>query len=182
MKTVFSSNLELSKVWANQTQQIGRASNMFFDGEIIYSYGHHYQIAHFIDAPNGQKVCFINSNGFSNSTAKHTNHVWRSIPKDILTFYVPFIVDGGYWYKEQYIKIEHLPTIINKMMVNIDKLIAKQLTAKTNFHYWGQAYNQYAKVLHICELFNISNPSIPQKWFEAEKKSNLLSYKMASVN
>ena len=182
MKTVFSSNSELSKVWANQTQQRGRASNMFFDGETIYSYGHHYQIAHFIDAPNGQKVCFINSNGFSNSTAKHTNHVLRSIPKDILTFYVPFIIDGGFWYKEQYIKIDHLSTIINKMMVNIDKLISKQLTAKTNFHYWGQAYNQYAKVLHICELFNINKPSLFQNWFEAEKKSNLLSYKMALVN
>jgi len=32
MKTVFSSNSELSKVWAKQTQQIGRASNMFFEG------------------------------------------------------------------------------------------------------------------------------------------------------
>lgn len=179
MKTVFSSNSELSKVWAKQTQPMGRASNMFFEGNVIYSYGHHYQIAQLIEAPCGKLVCFINSNGFSNSTAKHTNHVWRSIHKEIPIFYVPFIISGGYWYRDQYISIHHLPEIINKMMAYIESVLSKQLTARTNSHYFSQAYNEYAMVLHICELFNLDKPTLPQNWFEAENKSNEISYRKA---
>jgi hypothetical protein len=182
MKTVFSSHKQLSETWAKQTQPKGRCSNMFFENQVIYSYGYHYEIAHFIETPNGQKVCFINSNGFSSSTSKHTNHVFRSIPKDILTFYVPFTIDGGYWYKNQWLSVENLPKIINKMMECINTLISKQLTARTNSHYFSQAYNQYAKALHICELFNLENPVLPQNWFEAENKSNSISYKLAQVN
>ena len=60
MKKVFSSHASLSHAWANQTHEIGKASAMFFEGPVIYSYGYHYEIARLIDAPNGQKVCFIN--------------------------------------------------------------------------------------------------------------------------
>jgi hypothetical protein len=62
MKKVFSSHASLAHAWANQTHEIGKASAMFFDGPVIYSYGYHYEIARFIQAPNGEKVCFINSN------------------------------------------------------------------------------------------------------------------------
>lgn len=182
MKTVFSSHKQLAEIWAKQSQFKGRSSNMFFENEVIYSYGYHYEIAHFIDAPNGKRVCFINSNGFSSSTNKHTNHVLRAIPKDMPTFYVPFTIDGGYWYKNQWISVENLPTIINKMMAYIETVLSKQLTARTNSHYFSQAYNEYAKVLHICELFNLENPVLPQNWFDAENKSNEISYKNAQKN
>jgi len=45
MKKVFSSHASLSHAWANQTHEIGKASAMFFDGPVIYSWGYHYEIA-----------------------------------------------------------------------------------------------------------------------------------------
>jgi hypothetical protein len=147
---------------------------MFFEGPVIYSYGHHYEIARFIDAPNGEKVCFINSNGYSNSTGKHTNHVANAIPQNITKFFVPFVIDGGYWHKDQTFKVNQLPAIVSKMMLNIDSLIEKQLNAKSNFYYFNDAYSKYSKVLNICELFNIEKPVLPVNWFEAETKANFL--------
>jgi len=174
MKKVFSSHASLSHAWANQTHEIGKASAMFFEGPVIYSYGYHYEIARFIDAPNGEKVCFINSNGYSNSTAKHTNHVSSAIPQNITKFHVPFVIDGGYWHKSQTVKVDQLPIIINKMMLNIDSLIEKQLNARSKFHYFNSIYSIYNHVLNICELFNIEKPVLPANWFEAETKANLL--------
>jgi hypothetical protein len=174
MKKVFSSNASLAHAWANQTHEIGKASAMFFEGPVIYSYGYHYEIARFIDAPNGEKVCFINSNGYSNSTGKHTNHVANAIPQNITKFFVPFVIDGGYWHKDQTFKVDQLTAIVSKMMLNIDSLIKKQLNAKSNFYYFNDAYSKYSKVLNICELFSIDKPVLPVNWFEAETKANFL--------
>ena len=49
MKKVFSSHASLSHAWANQTHEIGKASAMFFEGPVIYSWGYHYEIARFIE-------------------------------------------------------------------------------------------------------------------------------------
>ena len=174
MKKVFTSHASLSHAWANQTHEIGKASAMFFEGPVIYSYGYHYEIARFIQAPNGENVVFINSNGYSNSTAKHTNHVSRAIPENITKFYVPFLIQGGYWRKDQTVKIDYLPAIIDKMMENISDLIQKQLNARSNFYHFNLAYSTYNNILHICELFSIDKPALPANWFEAEQKANFL--------
>ena len=174
MKTVFSSNASLAHAWANQLQNEGRASNMFFKGNVIYSYGHHYEIARLIDAPNGQKVCFINQNGYSNSTAKHTNHVSRAIPKNIVKYYVPFVKLGGHWYKENTVSIEHLPAIIENMALNCKNLCFDQLKARTNTCYFRQAASLYSNILEICILFNLSAPAMPDNYIDAENKFNFL--------
>lgn len=174
MKKVFSSHASLSHAWANQTHEIGKASAMFFEGPVIYSYGYHYEIARFIQAPNGENVVFINRNGYSKSTAKHTNHVSGAIPQNITKFYVPFVKSGGYYQKYNSVSVENLPAIIDKMMGNISDLIEKQLNAKTNFHYFNSIYSIYNQCLNICELFSIDKPVLPANWFEAEQKANFL--------
>ena len=174
MKKVFSSNSQLAHAWANQLQPEGRASNMFFKGHVIYSYGHHYEIARFITAPNGENVCFVNSNGYSNSTAKHTRHVLNAIPGGIFIFNCPFDIDGGYWHKEQTINVQLLPKVINKMMSNINDLIKKQLNAKSNYGYFSAAFVQYSNVYRICELFNLEAPILPENWHDAEEKHDIL--------
>jgi hypothetical protein len=83
MKKVFSSNATLAHVWASQSQETGKANSMFFQGTEIYSYGRHYCIAKLFG-----KVALVNSNGYSNSTAKHTRHVRRAITH-LATFDVP---------------------------------------------------------------------------------------------
>ena len=68
MKTVFT-NSECVHTFAQRTQNKGRTSNnnIFFEGDIIYSYGYHYELGRFLD----NKTILINDEGYSNSTAKH---------------------------------------------------------------------------------------------------------------
>lgn len=174
MKKVFASHASLAHVWANELQNEGRASNMFFKDNIIYSYGYHYEIARLIDAPNGQKVCFINSNGYSNSTAKHTNHVSRAIPQNIVKFYVPFVKSGGYYQKDNTVSIENLPTIIANMALSCKNLCFDQLKARTNTGYFRQAASLYSDILQICLLFNLDAPTMPDNYIDAENKFNFL--------
>lgn len=174
MKKVFSSHATLSHAWANELQSEGRTSNMFFKDNIIYSYGHHYEIARLIDSPTGQKVCFINSNGYSNSTAKHTNHVSRAIPQNIVKFYLPFVISYGYGQREQSINIDKLPTIIANMSLSCKNLCFDQLKARTNTGYFRQAASLYSNILEICILFNLDAPTMPDNYIDAENKYNFL--------
>lgn len=71
------SNSQVAHRWAQQStgrSSYGRSGNMLFDGECIYSYGHHWLIARFLTSPKG-RVVLINNNARSVSTAKHTSEV-----------------------------------------------------------------------------------------------------------
>jgi hypothetical protein len=174
MKKVFSSHASLAHAWANQTHEIGKASAMFFDGPVIYSYGYHYEIARFIQAPNGENVVFINSNGYSNSTGKHTNHVANAIPKNIKKYFIPFHRSGGYYQRDNKLTIENLPAIIENMAINCKNLYFDQIKARTNTYYFDRANSLYNKILDICLLFNLQAPNMPDNYIEAENKYNFL--------
>lgn len=66
MKKVFSSHSEVAHIWAQQTQNEGSASRMFFENGTIYSYGRHFPIA----TIEGDTVLFTKRN-YSSSTTKH---------------------------------------------------------------------------------------------------------------
>ena len=85
MRTVLRNHNEVAHIWAQQNQQHGRASNMFFYGSSIYSYGEHYTIAKFQE--NGSVL--INSESYSVSTSKHASIVRGSIPDSVKAFEVP---------------------------------------------------------------------------------------------
>ena len=168
MKKVFSSNSELAHAWANQLQDEGRASSIFFYGPVIYSYGYHYEIARFIEGLHGQKVCFVNSNGYSNTTAKHTNHVWEAIPDGVNCFKVPF--------PNNKISLEVLPEVVTKITAMIQDKLQKQIKARTDFRFFIDARDLFNDVNTICDLFGL--PSVDFSafplWDQAEDKSNLL--------
>lgn len=79
MKKVFKNTDEVIHVFAQRTQKEGQnqSRSVFFYGDKIYSYGHHYLLGQFID----EKTIIINDKGYSRTTAKHisklryaTNH------------------------------------------------------------------------------------------------------------
>jgi hypothetical protein len=175
MKKVFSSNSQLAHVWANQLQYEGRASSMFFYGPVIYSYGHHYEIARFLETDGGQKVCFVNANGYSNSTAKHTAHVWAAIPDGIPTFKVPFATGSTYSYNRvHHIDVQSLPGIIAAMLVECKNLCHDQIKARTNFYSFSEAAGRYETIVEICQLFNIEIPARPENYEAARIKAEHL--------
>lgn len=176
MKTVFSSNSELAHVWANQLQNEGSANNMFFNGPVIYSYGTHYEIARFVEAPNGQRVCFVNLNGYSNSTAKHTSHVWNAIPDGILAYRVPFINGvGGYWHRQtHYFDLKEFNKVIDAMLIQCQNLVFDQLNAVSRFQAFYQANNIFNEIQEICTLFDLDIPARPENWDKAKEKADHL--------
>lgn len=74
-------NSQVCHLWANQARETGKGSNLFFEGETIFSYGRHFPIATFtgtIDETGAQIVLF-NADTYSNSTARHQTHVRRAL-------------------------------------------------------------------------------------------------------
>jgi len=167
MKKVFNSNAQLSHAWANQLQDEGRGSNMFFEGPAIYSYGYHYEIARFVIANNNEKVCFVNSNGYSNTTAKHTNHVHNAIPDGIKVFKVPFNSSNK-------LNIDLLTDVVSKLIEKVDQQLTQQLKARSDFKFFYDAYQNFEAIIEICELFGIEKPLYPTDWEAAKLKSKHL--------
>jgi len=71
MTKVFNKSLDVMHVFAQQTQEEGKSSNVFFYGKKLYSYGHHYLLAEFID----NNTVLINDKGYSVTTSKHISQI-----------------------------------------------------------------------------------------------------------
>ena len=69
MKRVFGSLSDVIHVYAQRSQSNGECGNVFFNGDKIYSYGHHYVLGEFIN----DTTIIINNRGYSSSTGKHIN-------------------------------------------------------------------------------------------------------------
>lgn len=168
----FRNNSELSHAWANATHDSGKGSSMYFVADVIYSYGTHYEIARKVKTPNGQTVIFVNANGYSSSTGKHTNHVWHAIPDYAHTFKVPFVSPDQT--TANYFKVEHLPAIIERMLLNVKNKLTHQINASSYFGHYSVASIIYVDIMEICGLFNIECPPRPENWDDAEKKAEHL--------
>jgi hypothetical protein len=77
MKTVFSTR-EAIHVFFSQEQEHGRnqGGTVFFAGNVLYSYGYHYPMA----VIQKNDLVFINSEYYSQTTAKHQSYTRVSIP------------------------------------------------------------------------------------------------------
>lgn len=67
-------NSQLAHNWFYSVKEEQQGSNIFYEKNIIYSYGYHFPIAIKLD-----KYVLFNSNSYSNTTSKHQNHVLNSI-------------------------------------------------------------------------------------------------------
>lgn len=75
-------NSTVAHNFAHNSQTGKKGSNLFYEhnsngSRTIYSYGYHFGIAH-IPEPESNTVYFTMAS-YSNTTAKHINHVWRAI-------------------------------------------------------------------------------------------------------
>lgn len=85
MKTVFSSHNEAAHIWASQSQNSGRAGNIFFDAGVVYSYGLHFPVARF--APELGDIVLFTNRGYSSSTGKHKTIIRGAIPNKFAVVY-----------------------------------------------------------------------------------------------
>ena len=66
---------QLAASFADQSTPRGRASTLYFDGPVCYSYGEHYPLA--VIFPN--KSAMMNDDDYSKSTAVHYGSVYAAL-------------------------------------------------------------------------------------------------------
>jgi hypothetical protein len=69
---------EVAHAWAHRTGRCHKGHHMFYEGDTIYSYGHHFPIARLVEA-YGRTVVLMTVDSHSVSTAKHKNIVARAV-------------------------------------------------------------------------------------------------------
>ena len=173
----YKTNSELARAWAKNTSVDGQTynRNFFFDGKTIYSYGYHYIIGQFEQAENKaiySYVTFVNSNSYSNSTAKHTRHVEKAIPYYYPIFNIPFIIDEEFSLKD-------LKQIRLNLIKTIKELFKAQLKARSNTYKHFEAITIMSKINEINALFpsyieSINNDYFGEAFTLSENKANLL--------
>lgn len=78
---------EWVRCWGDPNAR-GKGSRIFYEGPVIYSYGHHYQIARYVVREDTGQCVLFNPHNYSVSTAKHRNYVRRTLPSWIKVFHV----------------------------------------------------------------------------------------------
>jgi hypothetical protein len=87
MRTSFSSNDQLSHIWASGSQANGHSKHMFFVDNVIYSYGYHYTIATF---HRKEGIVLLNNDSYGPTTGGHISAVKSAIPKKNEVICTPF--------------------------------------------------------------------------------------------
>lgn len=154
MKKVFSSHEAVAHVFSLQNQEEGQASRIFFEKNIIYSYGRHYKIAVIVD--NEKKIALFNSSGYSSSTGKH-----KSIVRYALNYYTFFnvpcldITKNKEWCKASHREnITYYITQIKDLIVlykRANKLKAMRYEQLTDMQ---AEYKKYVDYFRIKSLLN----------------------------
>jgi len=65
-------NAELFHRWANRVKDHGKSGNVFYEGETLYSYGHHFPLAVLTSKKAGpveREIVLVNSRSYSMTTA-----------------------------------------------------------------------------------------------------------------
>ena len=137
-------NSDLCHVFAQQSQEYGRnaGKTLFFESNIIYSYGHHYPMAKIL---NG--FALVNSTGYSNTTAKQTSYLLRALHQKII--HVP---NPKAETKEEH--RENLNAFMDNVL-NFQHKASRARKEESRDFYEIQARKEVEQLTQYLELFNI---------------------------
>lgn len=162
MKTVFSNHDQVAHIWASQSQDQGRAGNIFFEGDKIYSYGYHFCIARFANEFLAPIVLFTNR-GYSNSTAKHKGIVSRAIP-DIYQIVYCYAPDKG------------MQTNIDYWLHKIDQLRAEFTNKKHKISRGNLAVKIQGYINEAMAYFNAAQIAYPEWFNQSDDELSAIKY------
>lgn len=69
-------NSDVANIYAQGTQE-AKTKTLFIEGKVIYSYGYHFPISYKIG-----NIVIFNSDGYSNTTARHKGAVKRALESE----------------------------------------------------------------------------------------------------
>ena len=159
MKKVLSPS-EVAHVFANQTQSEARTQtkNFYFYNQNIYSYGHHFCIARFVD----NETLLFTERGYSNTTAKHINLV-RHATSHIKKIYCdnPTNTHG-----------DNFNAWLSQAETNIEKL----KNARKPENYILELQRIKDKAEKYAQYFGISTPLTLENALSITEKAEVLEY------
>ena len=94
------------RVWKEEKVE---GSNFFIEGNVVYSYGHHFPLAIRLE----NNIFLLNGNGYSKTTGKHKGVVRREIEKQGFKYYV--------------LTTDELKAIIDKGFTNIKEVMLNNM-------------------------------------------------------
>jgi hypothetical protein len=146
MKKVLNAD-NVAHTWAHQSQNEAYTPNrsFYFYGPTIYSYGSHFPIAKHATNSKGENKILFTTRKYSNTTAKHINKVWSSIPnrENLIFCYNPCET------------VNDNLTFWNREIDNIYRALAK---AKKPSKYLFELTHLKAQILEYCNFMEVEIP------------------------
>ena len=163
IKKVFRNMAEVAHIWAQQTQDEGRCSNGFFEGDTIYSYGKHFPIARIFTDDAGNKTVFFTTRTYSNTTAKHIGYT-NNACSHMDTLYMNDIVTTDDIYSDYAYTWYHRNNIA-VMITELEELLLKFKQARrTKQWHLRMARNCAIRIKNYTKFFKIKK-SLTKKAF-----------------
>jgi len=182
MKTVFT-NSDLVHVFNQQNQERGRnnSDTLYFENNLIYSYGSHYLLGEII---NNNDAIIINNKGYSNTTARH---IYMLIPatRDKKQFFTESINSGSVLYELNYCfnKLPRARQNANYYLNEIQNLFNSYFEFKSyykknkldNLDSWQKIKSYYfnisedRKIKKLYKIFNTDIESYKEKILSDQK-------------
>jgi len=159
-KTVFPTN-EVPHLWAHKVQDSARNAqgNLYFDGEVIYSYGSHFPIARHITNAKGKPAVLFTEQGYSSTTSGHKSAVHSAIPSGLPVFTVPEL--GLKW--DCNLDSAHVANL-RYFQAQIDEAIEKSARARSNGEWLLKSAGEHRDTMRkYAQFFGIKNvrPKFP---------------------
>ena len=158
MRTVLKNHDEVAHYFANQIQSSGSASRMFFEGNTIFSYGHHFEIAKIVKSG----VILFTENSYSSSTSGHKSIVRSAIPHHFKIFPAATSKSGYGNYTVTTDNISNLTYYLQQAEELLNKAVRARVLAENyaqTAKHWLSIFTDYAK-----ESDTIDNFKIPEKY------------------
>ena len=76
---------QVAEAFATQAKPRGRASALYYDGRVAFSYGEHFPLAIITTKPGGPRTATVNTDKYSNTTARHKGMIRRALAAEGFT-------------------------------------------------------------------------------------------------
>lgn len=178
MRTSFNSPFEVAHLWAHQLQEEAHyGGNFYFDGDTIYSYNRQCPVGRIVHSDDVQAY-ILNSNYYSQTTARHQQAVESSIPGNAIVFHVSNCVTPISFKGHPCHFFSAMDFIVKKLVKMYDS-VEKQHKARTCDYRGGiiSCVNEIAKWIDFWKLDKSRN-WLQYEWCvtESKRQPNVYQY------
>ena len=163
-KHVFDTG-EIPHLWAHRTQDEARnrQGNLYFTGDIIYSYGSHFPIARHVMNEAGERAVLLTTATHSVTTSGHCSAVRSAVPSGIRAFHVPNVCHGRHSGTELTAD-DHAGNLVD-YAERVEKHVITSARARSSHaKKWNHehAVNLRDEAFAYCSFFGLPVPNIPE--------------------